>query len=1354
MKYEFNFRLGGVTPPDPVIAAGPSYVVEVVNLAIAIFKKDGSKVSQQDLSAFFGDTQDTLTYPKIIYDQYSQRWVVLLLEYNDTQKTSSYLLKVSETSDPTGSWYPTYTLNAMLNGQTTNSGLYADYPGLGFDANAVYITSDQWTSMDPGGSFEYAKIRVLNKSQLYAGQSVSYTDFWGMTDANGQLSYAVKPVQSFGTTGSEYLINNDVYGGNYISLWRIDNPLSSPTLTLQATVSIGSYTPITVGYQEGTSSSIDLDGCFTYDAMYRNGLLYTAFTTGYNWGSGEVSAIRYDVINVSTNTATTDAEYGSDGVYYCYPNILADGYGDITMVFSRMSSSEYPGVFWAYRTPTDATMRPSEVLQDGQGYYDWYNASESRWGDYSGISLDPSTDNQVWFCGEYATGNPDNWGTEIGSFTFAPVEFSNLIGGSNAGGNLLINSTLQVSSMTDVGFEPSSSNSVTTLGSGTEASPSDRFNGTDKDNNWRGVNSSYLLTENFTPTSSQLLQEQANFVGLSPATITAASVDGANISGMKLAFDDPWYMNATSPQGNNYAQAAFPITQTSSPMTGAYNQGTGGAFLNQGVNPQGQWIFPYYSVGFPTGQTITVGGTNHQLYLVNWTASGANIQNPNANQSGVEFTSSNATVTANVKATQLSNDPSAYSDNGQRKFVRTPNGFLHCVYSDGGHIWYEYSTDNGTTWHLGMNWLATGPYGPLDGTAGGKDPSIDYDPQTNNVVIVWQQKSSNGYYTIQYMTFWPDDYVQNTYSINSYGTLYTDGSDAYSSVNANPNIAVNATASGGTEFWVLSLEKYHWYITAGDTVFGGIDVLWGTFSGGNTLDISQDNYGGDLPTHIAGTNYASVNATIYGNKTSAGGYNGSNSGWTFPLAWQQNPGINGTQIKYTQLTLYYDANGVLALHQDPVTQLSQSNTPDNHNPSIIAIPGSNGPTYAICWLLDFTGEGLSTTTRVCYTSGNNTSLNYVGSLPQSCSLNVSDDNSVSYFVWSQGSAPWSDYVVSTSNLGSAIALNSTGDGMQLSNGSGKSNMYEISYLSSGSAPYAISPAIGLGSVGGLQSTAPAHLSDSSRTVAGAPVQAFDSRGVVIGNDSASLQYLFGDITVDGKSVPFVTIPDTFKSRNLSDVNQLLETQPFSLNSNSKVTFGEFSVIADTEAMSTLLGDTGYVSFKAELLNASTDKVLGTIRGWNFGSKDLSKFKQAAYNLNTGGYSGNDLKIRITASTNIEDPIAIPVNDYSTENVAASASAQSVTMQQASLVTTYSLSQNYPNPFNPTTVIEYTIPKESQVTLKIYDVLGQEVETLVNEEQNVGSYEVQFNGSRLASGVYFYRLAAGNHAITKKMLLLK
>jgi hypothetical protein len=93
---------------------------------------------------------------------------------------------------------------------------------------------------------------------------------------------------------------------------------------------------------------------------------------------------------------------------------------------------------------------------------------------------------------------------------------------------------------------------------------------------------------------------------------------------------------------------------------------------------------------------------------------------------------------------------------------------------------------------------------------------------------------------------------------------------------------------------------------------------------------------------------------------------------------------------------------------------------------------------------------------------------------------------------------------------------------------------------------------------------------------------------------------------------------------------------------------------------------------------------------------------------------------------------------------------------------YFLSQNYPNPFNPSTKIRYTIPsviasgaKQSElVTLKVYDVLGNEVATLVNEENAVGSYEVEFNAAGLSSGIYFYQLQAGSFTQTKKMTLMK
>ncbi|MEO8399177.1 MAG: T9SS type A sorting domain-containing protein [Ignavibacteriaceae bacterium] len=85
---------------------------------------------------------------------------------------------------------------------------------------------------------------------------------------------------------------------------------------------------------------------------------------------------------------------------------------------------------------------------------------------------------------------------------------------------------------------------------------------------------------------------------------------------------------------------------------------------------------------------------------------------------------------------------------------------------------------------------------------------------------------------------------------------------------------------------------------------------------------------------------------------------------------------------------------------------------------------------------------------------------------------------------------------------------------------------------------------------------------------------------------------------------------------------------------------------------------------------------------------------------------------------------------------------------------FSLSQNYPNPFNPTTKIEYSIPKTSFVKLKVYDILGKEVITLVNEEKSIGNYSIEFNGNNLSSGIYFYKIQAGNYSSVKKIILLK
>jgi len=126
-------------------------------------------------------------------------------------------------------------------------------------------------------------------------------------------------------------------------------------------------------------------------------------------------------------------------------------------------------------------------------------------------------------------------------------------------------------------------------------------------------------------------------------------------------------------------------------------------------------------------------------------------------------------------------------------------------------------------------------------------------------------------------------------------------------------------------------------------------------------------------------------------------------------------------------------------------------------------------------------------------------------------------------------------------------------------------------------------------------------------------------------------------------------------------------------------------------------------------------------------------------------------------------LALNMFGYSDTSNTASITIEPVTnLIENNNISTFSLSQNYPNPFNPSTKIKFTVPsviasgvKQSElVTLNVYDILGREVSTLVNEEKPAGEYEVEFNGRDLPSGIYFYKLKAGKYIQTKKMILLK
>jgi len=118
----------------------------------------------------------------------------------------------------------------------------------------------------------------------------------------------------------------------------------------------------------------------------------------------------------------------------------------------------------------------------------------------------------------------------------------------------------------------------------------------------------------------------------------------------------------------------------------------------------------------------------------------------------------------------------------------------------------------------------------------------------------------------------------------------------------------------------------------------------------------------------------------------------------------------------------------------------------------------------------------------------------------------------------------------------------------------------------------------------------------------------------------------------------------------------------------------------------------------------------------------------SWSSTTGPTGRPNISLTMTVSTGIENNTGIPIK--------------------------YNLSQNYPNPFNPTTKIEYALPKQGFVSIKIYDLLGREVSSLVNEVKQAGYYSVDFNASDLASGVYFYKMESSGFVDTKKFVLLK
>ena len=256
-------------------------------------------------------------------------------------------------------------------------------------------------------------------------------------------------------------------------------------------------------------------------------------------------------------------------------------------------------------------------------------------------------------------------------------------------------------------------------------------------------------------------------------------------------------------------------------------------------------------------------------------------------------------------------------------------------------------------------------------------------------------------------------------------------------------------------------------------------------------------------------------------------------------------------------------------------------------------------------------------------------------------------------------------------------------------------------------------------------------------------------------DINGVEFVFeiGDIIVGDSIIEFIEKPDTIVYSSSNDLNEFTRTNQFTLTPETNFYFSNIYFVVQKSNPDTSLIASDAVNFKAELVNALTNQVVGTFDNITYNKNNLAEYASIDYAVDCSEITPGEYYLSLVTNVNGNANYAL-ANIISDNTTLAKKNFNKVNFKGSEIPATYNLAQNFPNPFNPSTTIRYQIPQNGMVTLKIYDILGAEITTLVNEEKFAGKYEVKFNASSLASGVYIYKIQAGTFVNSKKMILLK
>ncbi len=417
----------GLTPPDPDMARGYDHVIAVTNDDFAVYDSCGNEVFYSDANDFFGLSGHFLFDPKVMFDPWGQRWVMMYHNQSDNPQRSELVIAVTEDSLPfglTGWWY--YRFNVLQDGGT-NDASWADYFDLGYSNTQLFASGNMFRF---NGGFRWARLIFFDKAEIYAAQSASYLWWHNLTNGDGSTTDTPRSCKQQvswtqgGLNIDGMFVNSRWGGGDRITFWKATEVFSNNNLSKADTV-VGNYTTPPDARQP-TGENLDTIDCRLMPAVvagdFLNGNGTELFTSLNADRSGDCGTMlfKFDAVGLGLEY---QGNFGAAGWDYWFGSPAADYTGSNFWVFSRtqFASGGEPEIrFVDFNQGTFSSS--SSLIRDGDGSYNGF-----RWGDYFGGQMDwgdysanggAGSANKVWLYAEY--GENDSWNTHFGATSVFP----------------------------------------------------------------------------------------------------------------------------------------------------------------------------------------------------------------------------------------------------------------------------------------------------------------------------------------------------------------------------------------------------------------------------------------------------------------------------------------------------------------------------------------------------------------------------------------------------------------------------------------------------------------------------------------------------------------------------------------------------------------------------------------------------------------------------------------------------------------------------------------------------------------------------------------------------------------------